>query len=86
MDDGRGLALLARAGEVDMSRPYRRPPKPDDWLQARLKRGLSAVEAAAVIDVDPSTWRGWESGKHTGPPYGLRCFELECDLAEDCAA
>jgi DNA-binding transcriptional regulator YiaG len=66
-----------------MSRRYLKPPQPQDWKRAREARGLSAKQAAEVIRVDASTWRGWESGKHTGPWHALSCFNHECDALEE---
>lgn len=69
-----------------MSRCYRASPKPEEWLAARQAECMTVEEASAVINVDPSTWRGWESGKHTGPWHGLQCFKHECAASEDSRA
>lgn len=65
-----------------MSRPYRASPKPNDWRKAREERGHNVEQASATIDVDPSTWRGWEAGKHTGPWFGLECYRLLSPVTE----
>lgn len=57
-----------------MTLPYLKAPKPVDWLKARITACLNVVQAAELLGVDPSTWRGWEAGRHTGPRFGLNHF------------
>lgn len=57
-----------------MTAPYLRAPKPEEWLEARLRYALNVVRAAELLGVDPSTWRGWETGRHRGPRYGYDHF------------
>lgn len=66
-----------------MTLPYLKAPKPADWLAARTRFKLNVVEAAELLGVDPSTWRGWEAGRHTGPRFGLDHFlhKAGCDSA-----
>lgn len=57
-----------------MTLPYLKAPKPEEWVDARKRFNLTVIEAAELLGVDPSTWRGWEAGRHTGPRFGLNHF------------
>jgi len=57
--DTRGAKILAFLGYCPFEKPETLPDHMRLW---RWKRGLSHVQAAAAINVDPSSWASWERG------------------------
>lgn len=58
-----------------MTGRYINAPKPVEWTEAREASGLSVVECSELLGVDPSSWRGWERGRHVGARYALNHFK-----------
>ena len=56
--------------------PYEPPETFGEWLRmVRRSAGLTQRQLAARLGVDPSTVRGWETGRHQATNNFFRWFE-----------
>lgn len=59
----------------------RKSPSKEAIKAARERFGQGDRQAAELMGVDVSTWRGWESGRHYMPGYAFRFYLIEGKLA-----